>query len=91
VYELWFDWAQEIKGSSFDHFERREVVRAMLGALIRHKDRRRLEGPLSFVRRQKRHLAGLGGTQGNLRHCVVAVSARFPNLEPGPKGTLQAH
>jgi hypothetical protein len=40
----WSNWAQEIRESSLNDFERREAVRAMLGALIRQKDRVRLTG-----------------------------------------------
>lgn len=29
LYECWFNWAQEIKGSSLDYFERREAVTLM--------------------------------------------------------------
>jgi hypothetical protein len=40
----WSNWAEEIRKSSLYDFERREAVRAMLGALIRQKDRVRLTG-----------------------------------------------
>jgi hypothetical protein len=38
LYEPWSNWAQDIRESSLTDFERREAVRAMLGALIRQKD-----------------------------------------------------
>jgi hypothetical protein len=69
VFETWFDWAQEIKGAPLNHFERREAVRAMLGALIRLKDRRVLgalelreaaKGTLDWTRWEVRYLAKLG-------------------------------
>jgi hypothetical protein len=42
--EPWSNWAQEIRESSLTDFERREAVRAMLGALILQKDRMHLTG-----------------------------------------------
>jgi hypothetical protein len=43
LHEPWSNWAQQIRESSINDFERREAVRAMLGALIRLKDRKRLK------------------------------------------------
>jgi hypothetical protein len=43
-HEPWSNWAQEIRESTLNDFERREAVRAILGALIRQKDRLRLTG-----------------------------------------------
>jgi len=68
VFETWFDWAQVIKGTALSYFERCEAVRAMLGALIRQKDRRRLgdlelreaaKGTLGWTRWDAKHLAEL--------------------------------
>jgi hypothetical protein len=79
VYEAWFDWAQVIKGSALNHYERREAVRAMLGALIRQKDRRRLgdfelheaaKETLGWTRLDAKHLA-------QLRRCGFSTTAEF--------------
>jgi hypothetical protein len=68
VFETWFDWAQLIKGAALNPIEQREAVRAMLGVLIRQKDRRRLGGlelreaakeTLAWARWDAKHLAEL--------------------------------
>jgi hypothetical protein len=68
VFEIWFDWAQLIKGTALNPIERRAAVRAMLGVLIRQKDRRRLgglelreaaKGTLGWTRWDAKHLAEL--------------------------------
>jgi hypothetical protein len=43
--EAWSSWAQNLRESCLNDFERREAVRGMLGAVIQKKDRKRLTGP----------------------------------------------
>jgi hypothetical protein len=42
--EAWSNWAQNLRESCLNDFERREAVRGMLGAVIQKKDRKRLTG-----------------------------------------------
>jgi hypothetical protein len=64
----WSDWAQEIRKSLLTDFERGEAVRAMLGALIRQKESKRLTGldlreaarmTLGWTRRDAKQLKSL--------------------------------
>jgi hypothetical protein len=64
LHEPWSNWAQQIRESSLTIFERREAVRAMLGAPIRHKDDMRLTG-LDLREAAK---TTLGWTQWDAKH-----------------------
>jgi hypothetical protein len=76
VYEAWFDWAQEIKGSSLNPFEQRDAVRAMLGALLRRKDRRRL-GALELREAAKKTL---GWTRWDARQSAALRRCGFSTI-----------
>jgi hypothetical protein len=62
--EPWSDWAQKLRESCLNDLERREAVRAMLGALILQKDRKRLTG----LELREAARTTLGWTKWHARH-----------------------